>query len=47
MPQASLFGREFDSRQLHLVIPRKNKASAILALAFSLDKIRSLLKDFG
>jgi len=38
-----LFGRGFDSRQLHLVISKKNKASA-LALAFSLDKIRKILR---
>jgi hypothetical protein len=39
-----LFGRGFDSRQLHLVIEAKEQSQRINALAFSLDKIRKILR---
>jgi len=40
-----LFGRGFDSRQLHLVIEAKKQSQRNeIALAFSLDKIRKILR---
>jgi hypothetical protein len=40
-----LFGRGFDSRQLHLVIEAKEQSQRnYIALAFSLNKIRKILR---
>ncbi len=40
-----MFGRGFDSRQLHLVIEAKEQSQRNeIALAFSLDKIRKILR---
>jgi hypothetical protein len=41
-----LFGRGFDSRQLHLVIEAKEQSQRINALALSLEKIRKILRIF-